>query len=163
MAHEAARRRAARLEIGQLQDVDRRAVGREDVVGDADGEPADARRLAGKADDQCVAGLQRDERLEDRRLHGVGDGNDGEHDADRAGQVRDLTVRVVADLPLRHLAGGRLENGRAGEPVLEDLVFDVAESRFRDRGGGEFLSLPGEGVGEIAQQTVDAGVGPVRE
>jgi len=72
-------------------------------------------------------------------------------------------VRVVADLPLRHLAGGRLENGRAGEPVLEDLVFDVAESRFRDRGGGEFLSLPGEGVGEIAQQTVDAGVGPVRE
>jgi len=163
VAHEAARRRAARLEIGQLQDVDRRAVGREDVVGDADGEPADARRLAGKADDQRVARLQRDERLEDRGLHRVGDGDDGEDDTDRAGQLRDLTVRVVADLPLRHPAGDRLEDGRAGEPVLEDLVFDAAEPRFRDGGGGKLLGPPGEGVGEIAQQTVDAGVGPVRE
>lgn len=85
-----------------------------------------------RGDDDGVAGLQRDEALEDRGGGGVGGRDDRAHDADGLGDLGDA-VGIVA---LDHAAGLgvliRVVDVLGGIVVLDDLVLEHAAAGLLD-------------------------------
>ena len=104
--------------------------GVEDDLGGGDGALGGSRV---RGDDDRVAGLQRDEALEDRGRGRVGGGDDRADDADGLGDLGHA-VRLVA---LDHTAGlgvlVRVVDVLGGVVVLDDLVFDDAAAGVLDR------------------------------
>ncbi len=93
----------------------------------------DARRFRGallrervEAENDGATGLQRDERLEDRRRSGVGDGRDAGDHTDRLGDFVDAEHVVFADDAHGLLAGHVVGDVLAREDVLGGLVFHEA-------------------------------------
>ena len=105
--------RQSRRLAGLLQDLDR-------ALGAAGG----ARR---RPEDDRVARLGRDDRLEQRRRGRVGDGQQPEHDADRLGHLLDVALGVLADDADRALVLEVVVEELGGDVVLEDLVLEDPE------------------------------------
>ena len=103
--------------------------GLEHQLGRGDGAP---RGRGVRGDDDGVAGLQADQRLEDRGGGGVGRRDDGAHDADGLGDLGDAVGLVVLD----HAAGLGVLVGvvdvLGGIVVLDDLVLEHTAAGLLD-------------------------------
>ena len=108
-----------------------------------------------EGEDDRVTGLQRDERLEDRRRGGVCHRGDTADHADRLSNLGDAGELVAGDDPdgakLRHRVGHVLTR----EDVLHCLVFEDAASSLLDRELGEVAVLVQGGDGGLGNDVVD--------
>ena len=123
----------------------------------------DAERPVVEAEDQRVATLQRDQRLEHRRCDRIGDRHDAEDHADRAGDFGDLARGIDGQRSLAGLAGERRVHAKARELVLERLVEHAAHPGLCNRGDGQFLGCVRKRVSEIVEEGVDSIVSPTLE
>ena len=108
--------------------------GVEDELGCGDG----ALRCSGvRADDDGVAGLQRDEALEDRGRGGVGGGDDGANQADGLGDLGDAEGLVALDnaAGLGVLVG--VVDVLGGVVILDHLVLEDAAAGLLDSHAGQ--------------------------
>jgi len=100
---------------------------------------------ARRAEDHGVAGLGRDDGLEQHGGGGVGDGGDGEDDADGLGHVVDAPVGVGVDHADAGLVLQVVVEELGGDVVLDDLVLEDAEPGLLDGELGEVDGGPEAG------------------
>ena len=108
-----------------------------------------------EGEDDGVAGLQRDEGLEDRGGGGVGHRGDARDDADGVGNLGDAGDLVVADDADRALLDDRVRDVLAREHVLHGLVFEQSTAGLFDGQDGEFAVVVESGDRCLAHDVVD--------
>ena len=91
-----------------------------------------ARRVRGRPEDDGVAGLGRDDGLEEHGRGGVGHRRHGEDHADGLGHHVDAGVRVVLDDPDGALVPKVVVEELGGDVVLHDLVLEHPEPGLLD-------------------------------
>ncbi len=109
-----------------------------------------AHRVGGRSEEDGVARLRRDDGLEQHGRRRVRDRRDGEHHADRLGQVGDAGLGVRTDHADAGLVLEVVPEELGGDVVLDDLVLVHPEAGLLDGQPGELpgSSQPGLDHGE---------------
>ena len=87
---------------------------------------------AAGAENQRVAGLDRDQRLENKRRHRMRRRHQPDDNTDWAGDLGDLALGIKADDTMPDPPGQLRIRFKAGDPVLEGLVTYVAHTGLGD-------------------------------
>ena len=125
------------------------------VTHDASG-LARARLGAGvEGEDDRVAGLQGDERLEDRGGSGVGDRSHRTDHTDRLGYFSDTGQFVTVDHAHGAQVTHRVGDVLAGEDVLDGLVFEQPSAGLFDRQPGQLSVRAERRKGRLLDDVVD--------
>ena len=102
-----------------------------------------------------VAGLERDQCLEDRGRRRVGHRRDRAHDTDRLGDLDDAVDLVTVHDPDAAQPGQAVRDVFGGEDVLDRLVLEHAASGLLDRQFGEAAVLAERRDGCLLDDVVD--------
>ncbi len=120
-----------------LQRVLGQAFGLAGALEDLDRARRAARGPGGRAEDDGIAGLGRDDRFEQRGRGRVGDRQQRQHDADRLGHIGDRALGVLADDADRALVLQVVVQELGGHVVLDHLVLEHAEAGLLERQLGQ--------------------------
>ena len=110
-----------------------------------------------------VAGLDRDERLEDRGGGGIGGGDDRRDHAHRLGDLHHPCLRVFPQDAHRTEGADVVVDVHRREEVLGRLVLRVAEARFLVGEAGQPLGLGARGLGHRFDDPIDLLLGELLE
>ncbi len=128
----------SRVGIGNhLQGIRRKPRGLACLLEDLDRLDRALRRPRRRPEDHRVAGLGSDDRLEQGGRGRVGDRDQGQHDADRLGDVLDAPLVVLLDHADRLLVLEVVVEELGGDEVLDDLVLEHPEVGLLHRQRGQ--------------------------
>ena len=108
-----------------------------------------------RPEDDRVARLRRDDRLEQHGGGRVRDRREREHDADRLGHVLDAALGVLVDHPNGALVLQVVVEELGRDVVLDDLVLEHAEAGLLHRELGELDGVPQAGHDHRPDDPVD--------
>src|ERR1017187_5292516 len=108
-----------------------------------------------RADDDGVAGLERDQYLVDGGGRGIGGGQDGRHNAHRSADLDDLFFGDLADDADGFHAAHAAREPVGGKQVLDVLIFGVAVAGFFHGHVGEVFGIGARGGSHAFDNRID--------